>query len=58
MPKPAINYTCEDVDEDSDEGVQMELVVKFKAKKGADGQHPMCVQAKAALGTEGRYGGR
>jgi len=58
LPKLAINYTCEDADDDEEEGIQMELVVKFKAKKGADGQHPMCVQARAALRVDGRCGGR
>lgn len=58
FPKLAIVYQCEDVDDEEDEGMEMQLVMKFKAKKGSDGQHPMCVQARAALGAEGSCGGR
>jgi len=58
LPQLAINYVCEDVEDDDEEGIEMELVVKFKARKGFDGQHPMCVEARNALGARGRCGGR
>ena len=56
VPKVGISYICDDAEGDEEE--EVEVIVRYKARRTVGGKHRICAQARGLLGTAGDCGFR